>query len=133
VELSGPVSVRAAGTSSISNISFYLQLVAHGDGIDMSKVTYSVSTPKKIQTYTSSEVNYTWVKLNNGHTGTTAHSGILSSLEMVLIDINPGFSSTDMTVNDKFMVEVKPPQGPAIPISRTIPAGLATGVWYPVY
>ncbi len=49
VEPSGPVDVQAdnAGTG-IGNITFYLQLAAGGTGVDMSKVTYTVTTPTTI-------------------------------------------------------------------------------------
>ena len=133
VEPSGPVTVRAADSTTINNISFYLQLAAGGTGVDMSKVTYTVSTPKQVTTFDNTQVNYTWVKQNSPiDVGQTTHAGLLNSREMVLIDINPGFGSA-LTNNDKFIVEVKPPIGAALPIARTIPAGMTAGTWYEVY
>jgi archaellin len=52
---------------------------------------------------------------------------------MVLVTIQPGFSNAEMTNNDPFIVEVNPPVGAALPIARTVPAGMVTGTWYEVY
>src|SRR5512145_1307526 len=134
VEPSGPVSVQASGSDSIDNVSFYLQLAAGGTGVDMSKVTFTVSTSKKVATFTAADVTYVWVKRNTPlDGGQTAHAGLLAPREMVLVYVNPGFTSTDMTNNDKFIVEVKPPIGAALPIARTIPAGLTDNTWYEVF
>jgi archaeal flagellin FlaB len=133
VEPSGPVTINAATGTTVGNISFYLQLAAGGTGVDMSKVTYTVSTPKRVTTFTNADVNYTWVKRNTPlDAGQTSHAGLLNSREMVLIDINPVFG-TDLTNNDKFIVEVKPPVGAALPIARTVPAGMTATTWYEVY
>ena len=132
VELSGPVSVEAndAGTA-ISNVTFYLQLAAGGNGVDMSKVTYTLATGNNMTTYSNKTVNYLWVKQNEPRDlGQTANTGLLNSREMVLVRIVPDFT---MGVNTKFIVEVKPPIGAALPISRTVPAGMTGKKWYDVY
>jgi flagellin FlaB len=134
VEPSGPVSIHASSPDSVDNISFYLQLAAGGAGVDMSKVTYTVSTSKKVATFTNSTVLYSWVQQNTPiDQGQTAHTGLLNSREMVLVYIDPGFDDTQMTNNDAFIVDVNPPVGAALPIARTVPAGLTTGTWYEVY
>ena len=136
VEPSGPVSVQATGApgDAIGNITFYLQLAAGGTGVDMSKVTYTVSTPTKVQTFTNTQVSYLWVKRNSPlDAGQTATGGLLNPREMVLVTIQPGFSNTDMGINTKFIVDVKPPVGAALPIARTVPAGLTANTWYEVY
>lgn len=134
VELSGPVSIQAdtAGTG-IQTITFYLQLAAGGTGVDMDKTTFAVSTPKQVKTFTNGDVTYKFVKLNAGHTQADGHEGYLNSREMVLVEITPGFSSTNMGVNDKFIVEVRPPIGAALPIARTVPGALAPDTWYEVF
>ena len=133
LEPSGPVSVLASGTDAVANISFYLQLAAGGSPVDMSKVIYTISTNSRVSTYNANQVNYTWVKQATGHGAQDTHSGLLSPREMILVNINPGFSNAQMTVNDKFICEVKPPVGAALPIARTIPAGLSDGTWYEVF
>jgi archaeal flagellin FlaB len=134
VEPSGPVSVLAVSTDTVANISFYLQLAAGGTGIDMSKVTFTISTPKQVKTLTNNQVNYTWVKQNTPiDAGQTAHTGLLNPREMVLVNINPAMTAANLGLNDKFIVEVKPPVGAALPIARTLPAGMTDGTWYEVY
>jgi len=136
VELSGPVMVQAgAAAGSVSNASFYLQLAAGGAAVDVKKIGYTVSTSKKVVTVqgNDSQVNIHWLK-------TIAEGNLLEPREMVLIDLNVGtanngmqFGSGDMTTNDKINIEVKPPVGSSLPISRTIPAALNSGTWYEVY
>jgi flagellin FlaB len=121
------------GTNQVDNISFYLKLAAGGNPVDMSKVIYTLSTSKRVTTYDSNMVNYTWVKTVSGSGTKSDHGGLLTPREMILVDINPGFSSAEMTINDKFICEVKPPVGAALPIARTLPAGFTAGKWYEVF
>jgi len=133
VELSGPVMVQAnTDSNSVKNITFYLQLAAGGNAVDITKIGYTVSTPammKTVQGTDSNVVNITWLKIIQ--TG-----NLLEPREMVLIDLDTegmGFDSTSMKVNDKVTVEVKPPIGSSLPITRTLPAALNTPNWYEVY
>lgn len=136
VELSGPVMVQAGSTSgTVSNISFYLQLAAGGNAVDVTKIGYTVSTNKKVYTVSGNDsgmVNIHWLK-------TISDGNLLEPREMVLIDLNTGgtngmgFTAGDMGVNDKVTVEVKPPIGSSLPITRTIPAALNNPNWYEVY
>jgi archaeal flagellin FlaB len=134
VEPSGPVSVKAVSTDTIDTITFYLQLAAGGTGVDMSKVSFTVSTPKQVKSFTSTGVNYSWVARNVPlDAGQTGHAGLLNPREMVLVSINPAMTAANMGINDKFIVEVKPPVGAALAISRSIPPGLEDGKWYEVF
>jgi flagellin FlaB len=132
LEPSGPVSVQGAAASAVGHVSFYLQLAAGGNPVDMTKVGYTVSTNKMVQTVQGSNAAVTRTFLKE--VGTT--NNLLEPREMVLIDLNTatmGFTATEMTINDKVIVEVKPPVGAALPISRTLPAALANGIWYEVF
>jgi flagellin FlaB len=134
VELSGPVMVKGGGTHNVKNASFYLQLAAGGASVDVTKIGYTVSSPKKIYTVqgTDSQVNITWLK-------TIAEGNLLEPREMVLVDLNigdtngMGFAAADLTENDKLTIEVKPPVGSSLPITRSIPAALNDNIWYEVY
>jgi archaellin len=105
----------------------------------MSKVTYTLADSEHMTTFNNGTVNYLWVKQNtdsNGvvDAGQTEHGGLLNSREMVLVRIVPGSSfSPGIGVNTKFIVEVKPPIGAALPVSRTVPAGMTANKWYDVY
>jgi len=131
VELSGPVMVKGGVSDSVANISFYLQLGAGGAPVDVTKIGYTVSTPKKVATVAGTDpaVNTFWLK-------TISSGNLLEPREMVLIDINTSaisFGSSAMTLNDKMTVEVKPPIGSSLPITRSIPAALTNGNWYEVF
>ncbi len=135
VEPSGPVSVQSdSDGTGIANITFYLQLAAGGNAVDMSKVTYTVSTPTQVETFTNASVNYTWVQQNTPiDLGQTAHAGLLNPREMVLVTVAPNLGSSDLGVNTQFVVQVNPPIGAALPIARTVPAGMTANTWYEVY
>jgi len=136
VEPSGPVSIQAnSDGTGIQNITFYLQLAAGGAGVDMSKVTYTVSTATKVVTFSNSSVTYSWVQQNTPiDPGQNTHAGLLNAREMVLVSVVPtGFESTDLGVNTPFIVQVNPPVGAALPIARTVPAGMTANTWYEVY
>jgi len=131
LEPSGPVSVKGETGSKVSNISFYLQLAAGNNPVDITKIGYTVSTDKMIKTVQGSDpsVNIFWLK-------TISPGNLLEPREMVMIDLNTdtmGFDANTMTVNDRLSVEIKPPIGAALPITRTLPAALNNGIWYDVY
>jgi len=134
LELSGPVSVHTSDGSSIDNITFYLQVSGKGSGVDMSKVMFTLSTPKMIKTFTNlNPVNYTWVRQNPDHDREqSAHTGQLALREMVMVTINPEVPSTELGVNTKFFCEVRPPDSTTLPISRTIPSVLVPNQWYEI-
>ena len=123
--------IQGSGTDTVKNISFYLQLAAGGNSVDMSKVGYTISTSKKVQTVqgTAPTVSYSFVKeISSGN--------LLENREMALIYLDiatMGWTNADVTLNDKILVEVKPPIGAALPISRTVPAAVANNNWYEVY
>jgi len=131
VELSGPVMVQGVTGDTVKNATFYLQLAAGGNAVDVTKIGYTVSTPKMVFTAQGADtvVNIHWLK-------TIASGNLLEPREMVLIDLDidgMGFDGNTMTVNDKMTIEVKPPIGSSLPITRTLPAALNNGQWYEVY
>ncbi len=107
----------------------------------MSKMTYTVSTPKRLRHSRIQLTLYNWVKEVTA--GVALHlremaiaatnCGLLQSREMVLVTITPGFQQRNMTLNDKFIVEVKPPIGAALPIGRTVPGGMVADQVYEVF
>ncbi|MHB8163859.1 MAG: archaellin/type IV pilin N-terminal domain-containing protein [Methanoregula sp.] len=135
LEPSGPVTIRAAsGGLTADNVSFYLQLAAGGAPVDMGTISYTVSTADRVSTYPATAVDL--VILNEVTSGNS-----LEPREMAFVTIPLGYavggnavwSSGDLTVNDKFIVEVKPSIGAALPISRTMPLGMTTGTYYEVF
>jgi len=132
LEPSGPVTVRAASTDRADNVSFYLQLAAGGAPVDMGTISYTVSTNDRVSTYRSNDV--TLQILNEVTTG-----GSLEPREMAFVTIplaaapDGEWTAAQLTVNDKFIVEVKPSIGATLPISRTMPLGMTQGTYYEVF
>lgn len=132
LEPSGPVSVQGLATGGVGNISFYLQLAAGNNPVDVTKVGYTVSTDKMIKTVQGSDtgsVGITFLK-------EVSPGNLLEPREMVLINLNTaamGFTQPTMGVNDRVIIEIKPPIGAALPITRTLPAALNTDIWYDVF
>jgi len=125
MELSGPVNVQADGGGSIvANVTFYLQLAAGGTPVDLSKITYTVSTKDNQSVFNDSQITRTWVTTN-----TTPN--LLDKNQMVLVTV--GVSNLAILPNDQFTVEVKPDKGAALPITKTAPAALNANQWYEVY
>jgi len=127
MELSGPVNVKADASGGwVNNVTFYLQLAAGGTPVDLSKITYTVSTKNNQTTFqdSSPQIIRTWVTAN-----TTPN--LLDKNQMVLVDVTVG--SVIVKTNDQFTVEVKPDKGAALPIVKTAPAALNANTWYEVY
>jgi len=134
LEPSGPVTVRAKDTTTVDNVSFYLQLAAGGAPVDMSTISYTVSTSDRVATYPSTVVDLQ--VLNEQIAGNS-----LEPREMALVTIPLGYAvagnglwtASDLTVNDKFIIEVKPAIGATLPIARTMPLGMTALTYYEVY
>jgi len=125
MELSGPVNVQAdAGGTTVSNVTFYLQLAAGGTPVDLSKITYTVSTKNNQSVFNDSQITRSWVTAN-----TTPN--LLDKNQMVLVTV--GVSGLAILPNDQFTVEVKPDKGAALPITKTAPPALNANTWYEVY
>ena len=132
LEPSGPVTVRAKTTTTADNISFYLQLAAGGAPVDMSTVAYTVSTSKRVSTYPFSEVDMTI--LNPVIAGNSLEPREMAFITIPLAGGPQGaWTSAQLTVNDKVIVEVKPAIGATLPIARTMPLGMTAGNYYEVF
>ncbi|MFA4823741.1 MAG: archaellin/type IV pilin N-terminal domain-containing protein [Methanoregula sp.] len=133
LEPSGPVTVRADTSTTANNVSFYLQLAAGGAPVDMNTIAYTVSTKNRVSTYSASQVN---LQVLNSQTAGNS----LEPREMALVSIylagatyQPAWTASQLTVNDKFTIEVKPSVGAALPISRTMPLSMAALTYYEVF
>ncbi|AKB33307.1 Flagellin FlaB1 [Methanosarcina siciliae HI350] len=152
---SGDVIVRGdADGDNASQITFYITNTAGGTAVDLDKtiVSYTDDDDFVTQEYavdtTATPVTkgpaaipddgawgntYGWVY--NG-TIVTNDDNLLEKGEKykVVIDLDTFLGTGTLpTVNEKFKIEVKPPEGAVLTISRTLPAALVTDNYYPVY
>jgi len=136
LEVSGPVVVQATDTTTLGNISFFLQLAAGGASVDMKKVTFTVSTANDLAIYMYDNITANWYF--NGTTQSSPNN-MLDKFEMVKITINSTTTAPDGSMlpnigpNDRFTVEVKPDIGAALPISRIAPPDFQADHYYEVY
>jgi len=137
LEVSGPVVVQATDTTNLKTVSFYLQLASGGTSVDLSKVTYTISTSSKVETWIDEKsADPITNKVVRAYVGTTDKdtntANMLDKGDMVLITITVD-DKLPIGKNTKFLVEVKPDVGAALPISRTAPPSLETDKFYEVY
>jgi len=140
LEVSGPVVVTAEKETSptkLSDISFFLQLAAGGASVDMKKVTFTVSTSDKLETFKyDGEVTPKWYVNGKEQTDGDDLNNMLDKFEMVKITINETLSGKTLPTidtNARFTVEVKPDIGAALPINRIAPPDFQPGHNYEVY
>ncbi|WP_332449528.1 archaellin/type IV pilin N-terminal domain-containing protein [Methanoculleus sp.] len=128
MEVAGPVILEAANSTAVENISFYLQLAAGGSPVDMSKVTYTVSTKDDLATYTYNQGNDVTLTWFNNQTA----NALLDKFETVRVDVPVG-NDVIIGPNVRFTAEIKPDIGASYPISRVAPPDMADGKFYEVY
>jgi len=138
LELSGPVVVTASSTTELGAISFFLQLAAGGASVDMTKVTFTVSTTSDLKTYTYEDLKTLGDDAPQWYVDGAlqdSSNAMLDKFEMVKITIKSVTDKTLPTIktNDRFTVEVKPDIGAALPINRMAPADFQPGYNYEVY
>jgi archaeal flagellin FlaB len=127
MELSGPVVITSDG-SQVTNIKFYLQLAAGGTDVDLTKVVYTLTTATKQDTKLYAGVTYTNAQ------GTAATTGVLTSADLVAVNVPVTVANTPIHKNDKFTLEVQPATGATLTVVRTVPSAIGTnGADYEVY
>jgi len=152
---SGDVIVRGAASSKASQITFYITNTAGGTAVDMDKtiLTYTDSNdfatteyalnatskgPGDIPADASWGVTNGWVYDGVIISGT--EDNLLSEGEKYKVVVDIAEMNTVSTgtkdlpgINEKFKLELKPPEGAVLTLSRTMPAALVTNNYYPVY
>jgi flagellin FlaB len=129
IELSGAMQGQANATASngLKYVNFTLQSAAGGEGVDVSKITYTVSTASAMSKYTVSDsaVSGSFVS------GYTDHDDLIEPGEFyqVQVDVN----TFSLTPYDKFQIDVAPAVGTVLSMERTVPAALTANEWYELY
>jgi flagellin FlaB len=120
MELKGSVVLEGSG----SQVVFNLATVAGGSSVDLSKVkvTYRDSTVNSDLTYSTALTSTpgNWVATDppaNSATVKILSAGNLAKIRVYL-------SSTTLTANKTFALEIKPPTGGTLQIERTCPAAI---------
>jgi archaeal flagellin FlaB len=156
---SGDVIVRGGtGGGAASQITFYITNTAGGTAVDLDKTILTYTDDDDFAT-TEYAVDATTTPVTKGpaaipadadwgdtngwiYTGVVATGtadNLLSAGEKykVVVDITDLISGsvakTLPAINEKFKIELKPPEGAVLTLSRTMPAALVENNYYPVY
>jgi archaeal flagellin FlaB len=138
---SGDVIVESTATGMAGNITFYITNTAGGTPVDLDKtiLTYTDDNNFVSKAYGGAGPNtgtngweYSAIVYEPGH-----NDNLLESGEKYKISVNlTGFGVPAASlpgVNEKIELEVKPPEGAVMSITKMMPPALATGEFYPVY
>ncbi|MCC4771721.1 flagellin [Methanosarcina sp. DH2] len=156
---SGDIIVKGAAASKASQITFYVTNTAGGTAVDLDKtiLTYTDDDDFVTKEYVADNspadplpdikgpvaaIPADWTITNGWVYQTviaTNEDNLLEKGEKykVVIDLTQLISTstekTLPTVNEQFKIELKPPEGAVLTLSRTLPAALIADNYYPVY
>ncbi|MFC1941601.1 archaellin/type IV pilin N-terminal domain-containing protein [Chloroflexota bacterium] len=123
VELKGNVIAKME-SSILTELNFFVGIPAAGSPVDFTPATGNAST--LIISYSDATnllptVNWTIQKL-----ATLNDDNILDPYELFLVTVTmPTTGNVSVGAYDKFSLEVKPADGPVLPIERTIPGRIS--------
>ena len=132
---SGDVIVKSLAAGSAGEITFYLTNTAGGTPVDLDKtiLTYTDNDDFKSQEYSSGTKGwvYTPIVYEPGHNDNLLESGEKYKITVTLA--NNFDPNSAPQVNEKIKLEVKPPEGAVLALTKTMPPALALNNYYPVY
>ncbi|MCQ8893858.1 MAG: flagellin [Methanolinea sp.] len=141
----GPVVMQADATEAnkVNNLSFTLKLASGANDVDMSKITYTVSTAKQTKIYidqNSTTSGYAKVVRTRilAPSSDDVEDNLLEPNEIyqVLIELRgqAGDPATvDVGTNELVSIEIKPDVGASLLLQKRTPAGMQKGGVYEVY
>lgn len=133
---SGDVIVKATATNIAGDITFYVTNAAGGTPVDMDKtiLTYTDNENFKSQEYGSGANGWQYdpIVFEPGHDDNLLETGEKYKVTVNLTGF--GIAADSLPgVNENIKLEVKPPEGAILSLSKTMPASLTTDNYYPVY
>ena len=136
---SGDVIVESTTVDQANVVTFYITNTAGGTPVDLDKtvVSYTDKDDFTTKSYGGAGPNtgtnnwqYSAVVYEPGHDDNLLESGEKYKVTMTL----SGFATIDAPgVNEQIKIEVKPPEGAVLGITKTMPPALAANNYYPVY
>ena len=130
----GDVIVKCTTAGSVSDVIFYVTNTAGGTPVDLKKtiLTYTDNddfVSKEYGTGTNGWV-YTPIVYEAGHNDNLLETG---EKYKIVVTLNTLGAATNPGINEQIKLEVKPPEGAVLSITKTMPPALAAGLFYPVY
>ncbi len=130
---SGPVVLETNETGVIKNISFNLKPAAGASAIDLTRITYHLTTTDQEALYVDMDANGTYKIYRKEIIGDD--DDLLETDEMFRIVIN-ALDPTPYIAIDRtavFSIEIKPDVGASLLLQKHAPPGLTANSFYEVY
>jgi flagellin FlaB len=137
---SGDVIVESTTANQANEVTFYITNTAGGTPVDLDKtiITYADNDDFKTQEYGGAGPGtgthgwqYSAVVNEPGHADNLLESGEKYKIVMTLAT-NFAANSAPKP-NEQIKIEVKPPEGAVLSLTKTMPPALAANNYYPVY
>jgi flagellin FlaB len=149
---SGDIIVRGAAANKASQITLYITNTAGGTAVDLDKTILSYTDSNDFITKEYA-VDATTNPVTKGpaaipadgawaNTNGWVYDGVIVTNDDNLLEKGEKYKlvidladlgASLPTVNEQFKIEVKPPEGAVLTISRALPAALTADHYYPVY
>lgn len=133
----GDVIVESLANGEGDVVIFYLTNSAGGTPVDLNKtvITYTDDDNFITKQYGNGDQgwNYSAVVYEPGHNDNLLESGEKYKIILNLSSASPNIGATAPGINEHFQIEVKPPEGAVLAITKTMPPALVANNFYPVY
>jgi archaeal flagellin FlaB len=128
---SGDVIVEGMAGNKATEMTFYITSTAGGTPVDLDKtiITYTDSNEAKTFDKDSTAWAYTTVISKSGGSANLLETGEKVKIILTLT----GKVGSEPVANENVKLEMKPPEGAVLIISRTMPPALAASTYYPVF
>jgi len=135
----GPVVMMASGTDTVGNVSFTLKLASGANDVDLSKITYHLSTKDADKTYVDSAATSTvydpiWrfpILIEESPADNLLEPGEIYQIQMNLTGNSHG--DIALGANQLVSIEIRPDVGASLLLQKRTPAGMKAGGVYEVY
>jgi len=130
---SGPVVLETDENSAVKNISFNLKPAAGASPIDLSRITYHITTTDEEALFVDMDANGTNKIFRKQIIGDD--DDLLETDEMFRVVLNIKESVPAIAINKTavFSIEIKPDIGASLLLQKHAPPGLSANSYYEVY
>ncbi|MBI5671465.1 MAG: hypothetical protein HZC41_26025 [Chloroflexi bacterium] len=114
--------IAQAGGATVDTVKFTLSLVSGGDPVDLNTTNKVVVIGYRDAAQFENNIDWTvnWVVHNDG----AAADDMLEEGELAEIEVDLTGLATTLAKNTEFTLEVKPPTGAVLSLTRTTPASI---------
>lgn len=135
IEVVGPVAVNATGSNTVHSIFIKIKTAAGATDIDLSKMTFTVSTAGQTLNFIDRDSTATsGNKVGRTYVGTFSNDdALLKPGEIIEIHFPVTQYGESIGLSTTFSIELKPAVGAPLLLQKTTPAGMTSGGYYELY